>query len=87
MPTESVKTTKQTPHEERIGRIKAVVFTNATARGERHSVRLRKIYKREGSPKWEETESFDRDDLPVVIEVARRAWLWIYSQSRTRAAT
>ena len=65
--------------ELRRGRVKAVVWRNQTAEGGvRYSVNVRRIFKRDGSSVWEETDSFSRDDLPVVGQVVHEAWLWIY---------
>ena len=69
-------------HEERIGRVKAVVWANQTPNGVRHNVTLRRIFKREGSSNWEQSDSFGRDDLPLVMEVAKRAWLWVYAEGQ-----
>jgi hypothetical protein len=69
-------------HEERIGRVKAVVWANQTANGIRHNVTLKRIFKREGGSGWEQSDSFGRDDLPLVMEVSKRAWLWIYANSQ-----
>ena len=65
-------------HEVRIGRIKAVIWANQTDNGVRHNVTLRRIFKRDASSQWESSDSFGRDDLPVVMEVTRQAWMWIY---------
>ena len=70
---------KSKPMEIRIGRIKAVVFANETEAGTRHNVVLRRIYKRDQSAQWEQTDSLGRDDLPLGMEVLRQAWLWIYA--------
>jgi hypothetical protein len=67
-------------HEVRIGRVKAVVWANGTDGGVRHNVTVRRLFKREGSSTWEQSDSFGRDDLPVVMEVVRQAWVWIYAQ-------
>jgi hypothetical protein len=67
-------------HEVRLGRVKAVVWANATDGGVRHNVTVRRLFKREGSATWEQSDSFARDDLPVVMEVVRQAWVWIYAQ-------
>ena len=69
-------------HEERIGRVKAVVWANQTPNGIRHNVNFKRIFKREGSSNWEQSDSFGRDDLPLVMEVAQRAWLWVYANSQ-----
>jgi hypothetical protein len=67
-------------HEIRIGRIKAVIWANDTEAGTRHNVTLRRIYKRDSGSQWEQSDSFGRDDLPLVIEVTHAAWLWIFEQ-------
>lgn len=68
-------------HEVRLGRVKAVVWANATDGGVRHNVTVRRLFKRDGSSTWEQSDSFGRDDLPIVAEVVRQAWLFIYSQA------
>lgn len=67
-------------HEVRLGRVKAVVWANETDGGLRHNVTVRRLFKREGSTTWEQSDSFGRDDLPVVMEAVRQAWVWIYAQ-------
>jgi hypothetical protein len=69
-------------HEERIGRVKAVVWANQTSNGVRHNVTFKRIFKREGSSAWEQSDNFGRDDLPLVMEVAKRAWLWVYAEGQ-----
>jgi hypothetical protein len=70
---------KQKPaHEVRVGRVKAVIWKNETEQGTRHNVTLRRIFKRDDSAQWEQSDSFGRDDLPLVMEVTRQAWLWIF---------
>lgn len=68
--------------EERIGRVKAVVWGNQTPNGLRHNVTFKRIFKREGSSTWEQSDSFGRDDLPLLMEVAKRAWLWVYANGQ-----
>src|SRR5690242_9929855 len=70
-------------HEERIGRVKAVIWANRTQNGLRHNVTLKRIFKRDESSAWEQSDSFGRDDLPLVMEVTRRAWLWVYDQGQS----
>jgi hypothetical protein len=70
-------------HEVRIGRIKAVIWANQTENGLRHNVTLRRIFKRDQSSQWEQSDAFGRDDLWIVAEVARRAALWIFDNAAT----
>jgi hypothetical protein len=67
--------------EVRLARIKAIVWANPSDGGVRYNVTIRRIFKREGSATWEQSDSFGRDDLPQVMEVVRQAWLWIYGQT------
>ncbi len=74
-------------HEIRLGRIKAAIWENEVQNGVRHNVTFQRIYK-EGD-QWRQSESFGRDDLPLLMKVADRAHTWIYEQaqdSRERAA-
>lgn len=71
------KAAKNRPvHEIRLGRIKAAVWANDTENGVRHSVTLSRIYK-DGN-EWKSTDSFGREDLPLVCKVADQAHSWIY---------
>lgn len=67
-------------HEERLGRVKAVIWGNQTSEGVRYHTQFKRLFKRDGSGKWETSDSFGREDLPLLIEVARRSWLWAYAQ-------
>jgi hypothetical protein len=62
-------------HEIRISRVKACIWANQTEAGVRHNVTLSRIFKEEGQ--WQESRSLGRDEIPVGMEVLRRAWLWI----------
>ena len=63
-------------HEIRMGRIKAAIWENSTQNGPRHNVTLVRIYK-DGN-QWKTSDSFGRDDLPLVMKVADLAHSWIY---------
>ena len=67
-------------HEIRLGHIKAVVWANETDAGIRHNVSLVRIY-RDGE-KWATSETFGRDDLPLVSKVADLAHTWIYVETQ-----
>jgi hypothetical protein len=62
--------------------VKAVIWANQTDSGVRHNVTLRRIFKRDQSSGWETSDNFGRDDLPLVIEVTRAAWLWVYAHGQ-----
>lgn len=67
-------------HEVRLGRIKAAIWENETQTGTRHNVTLQRIY-RDGE-QWKSTDSFGRDDLPLVAKVADLAHSWIFEQAQ-----
>jgi hypothetical protein len=69
-------------HEIRIGKIKATIWANPTESGVRHNVTLRRLFKRDTSAQWEQSDSFGRDDLFLVAEVARAAALGIFEHGQ-----
>jgi hypothetical protein len=69
-------------NEIRIGRIKACIWANEAGakKTPRFGVTVRRLYK--GDDGWKSTDSFDRDDLPVVAKVLDRAHSWIFEQAK-----
>jgi hypothetical protein len=51
-------------HEIRLGRIKAAIWQNETDKGFRYNVTFGRLFK--DGETWKQTESFGRDDLPVL---------------------
>jgi len=71
-------------HEIRLGRIKAVIWGNEIEGGGfRHNVQLRRIYK--DGEEWKQSDSFGRDDLPLVAKVADMAHTWIHERLQDKA--
>jgi len=71
-------------HEVRLGRIKAVIWGNeAENNGVRHNVQLRRIYK--DGEEWKQSDSFGRDDLPLVAKVADMAHTWIHERLQDKS--
>jgi hypothetical protein len=68
-------------HEVRLGRIKAAIWVNETQTGIRHNVTMSRIYK-DGN-EWKTSDSFGRDDLPLVAKVADMAHSWIFEQGQS----
>ena len=66
-------------HELRLGRIKAVIWTNETEAGLRSNVTFSRLYK--DGDAWKTSESFGRDDLPLVAKVADLAHTWIFEHA------
>jgi hypothetical protein len=67
-------------HEIRLGRIRAAIWENKSAKGTFRTVTLTRLYK-QGST-WKESASFDRLDLPLVIKVVDRAHSWLYDPGK-----
>ncbi len=71
------KTTANKPVEElRLGTIKAAIWQNESKNGTRYSVRITRLYKDEDE--WKTSDSFGRDELPLVAKVADLAHTWIF---------
>ena len=69
--------TKQQPvYEVRLGAVKATIWENETSAGVRRNVTVSRLYK-EGD-EWKQTESFGRDDLPLLAKVVDLAHSWIF---------
>ena len=69
--------------EFRIGRIKAAIWANETDGGIRHNVTFSRLYKLDGG-EWQDSTSFGRDDLPLLIKVADRVHSWIFEQTSSQ---
>lgn len=67
-------------HEIRFGRIKAAIWENETQVGVRHNVTFSRIFK--DGDQWKSSDSFGRDDLPLVTKVADLAHTWIFEQGQ-----
>jgi hypothetical protein len=69
-------------HEVRLGRIKAAIWANSTENGTRHNVTFTRLYKDDQSNQWKDSQSFGRDDLPLLAKVADMAHTWIFEQGQ-----
>ena len=72
-------------HEVRLANVKAAIWANQTANGTRYSVTLQRLYKDEAG-KWQSSESFGRDELPIVEKVCHMAYLYIHETNEERRA-
>ena len=75
---------KKPAHEIRMGRVKATLWANETNNGVRYNVTFSRLYK-DGN-EWKQTDSFGRDDLPLVKKVADRVHDWIFDSSSVASA-
>ncbi len=73
------KAKQQPVHEIRMGSIKAAIWENQTTAGTRHNVTVCRIYK--DGDEWKQTESFGRDDLPLLTKILDRAHSWIFDEA------
>ena len=72
--------TKNAPvHEIRMGRIKGTVWSNDTQNGMRYNTTFARLYRVEDQ--WRETQSFGRDDLPLLAKVADQVHSWIFANA------
>jgi len=67
-------------HEIRLGRIRAAIWENETQNGVRHNVTVSRLYK--DGDEWRDSNSFGRDDLPLVRKVLDRCHSWIFDQAQ-----
>ena len=65
-------------HQVRIGRIKAAVFDNGDDAPRK--VQFTALYKDE-EDKWQGSQSFTREDLPLLIKVADRVHSYLYEKN------
>jgi hypothetical protein len=70
----------------RMGLVVASVFDQPTDTGTIFNVSITKLYKNEGDTEWSRSTSFNRDDLPLVGEVSRQAWVWIHENQQSERA-
>lgn len=75
------KATANKPVEElRLGTIKAAIWQNESKNGHRYNVRISRLYK--DGDEWKSSDSFGRDELPVVAKIADMAHTWIFAKSQ-----
>ena len=76
----ATKPTKKPVKEIRMGRIRAAIWENETTNGTRFNVTVSRLYK-DDSDNWKDSNSFGRDDLPIVAKVVDRCHTWIFSEN------
>ena len=64
--------------EVRIGRVKATIWKNGTEDAPRYNVTFSRLYK-DDDDKWQNTQSFGRNDLLTLAKVADLAHTRIYA--------
>ena len=69
---------KQKPvHEVRFGRVRAAIWENTTDKGTWRKVTFSRLFK-DKSNKWQDSNSFAKEDLLLLAELARQAACILY---------
>ena len=76
-----MKNKPQPIHEIRLGAVKAAIWENQHAGKAWLNVTFSRLYK-EGDD-WKSTDSFGRDDLPLLMKVADQAHTWIFKHRQS----
>lgn len=79
-----MKNQKKPIHEIRFGAVKAAIWENSHENVTRYNVTVSRIY-RDGK-EWKSSDSFGRDDLPLLWKVADQAHDWIFARQQENAA-
>ena len=69
-------------HEIRFGRVRATVWLNQSESGTWPSVTFSRLYK-DKEDTWQDSTSFSRDDLPLLIKAADKVHSWLFQQGET----
>ena len=68
-------------HEIRLGPIKAAIWANETKSGSiRHSIKVSRLW--HDGEGWATSDTFGRDDLPLLAKVADLAHTWIFVETQ-----
>jgi hypothetical protein len=65
--------------EIRLGRIKASVWSNESETANWFTVTVQRLYK--DGEQWKTSDSFSRDDLPLLCKVIDQAHTWMFQQA------
>lgn len=65
----------------KLGLVIASIWKNEGKDGKAfHSVTVEKIYKPKDGDQWKSTSSFNRDDLPMLVEAVNDAYRWFFTE-------
>jgi hypothetical protein len=70
-------------YQVRLGCVRAAIWQNSTDKGTWHKVTFSRLFM-DKSNKWQDTESFAREDLLLLAEVARQAACILYKDEARR---
>jgi len=81
MPAKSAQNETQAPVQTfRLGRIKAAVWENEADQKKYYNVTIARTYWDEKLKKFFDTQSFGRDDLPLLAKVVDQAHTYIFAK-------
>jgi hypothetical protein len=66
-------------HEIRLGRVRATIWPHETEGKTWYNVTFSRLYVGEDG-QWTSSESFGREDLPLLVKVADQAHTWFYQE-------
>ena len=78
-----MKNNQKPVHDIRIGAVKAAIWANTHDNVTRHNVTLSRLYK--DGEEWKSSDSFGRDNLPLLCKVADQAHTWIFAQQQNKS--
>lgn len=78
-------TTEKPVHEIRLARIKVSLWANRSENGMRFNATICRLY-RDGDA-WKTSDSFGRDELPLVIKALDMAHTWILTTGAMKDET
>ena len=67
--------------KDRLGAVGVAVWANKGKEGTFYNATFGRLYK-DASDRWQESDSFGKDDLALVAKLASRAQDWIYAQTQ-----
>lgn len=67
-------------HEIRLSRVKAAIWQNPTDNGIFYNVTVSRLYR--DADQWKWSDSFGRDELPLLASVTDQAWHWILQKQQ-----
>jgi hypothetical protein len=82
MATKTTSTPKPQPVKTiRLGRIQAALWENKSTSGSFYNVTISRSYK--DGDNWKSSDSFGRNDLPILAKVVDQAHTWIFEAQKT----
>ena len=76
-----MENTKKPDHDIRFGNIKASIWVNQTESGDQYTIMVSRLYKK--GDKWQHTETFRSEDLPLLGTVIYVAQSWIFDRMQS----